>query len=379
MILKPALARISQRVTAARARWRARTMRTPLAVLLAIAVVSLAGGLPAAPPQEATAFPGTEWERIEDPAATGFSRQGLERVREYTADQNTTAVMVIVGGRLLWEYGDIERVSYLASVRKSILAMLYGNYVADGTIDLDKTLEDMEMDDIGGLLPIEKRATVRNLIMASSGVYHPASNPGDSLDDAPPRGSQEPGAYFLYSNWDFNAAGGAFERATGRDIFDALQTDLAEPLGMRDFDRSLHRKGGDMERSVYPSYHMHLSTRDMARIGYLMLRHGNWAGRQLVPRDWVIEISSVLTPVEAMNPEPLKDGPFGYGYMWWVWDGKDAVGALEGAYTGRGAYGQYITVLPALDMVVAHKTVPDATTSWAAYRGILDRLIEARR
>ena len=354
-------------------------MQALLVLLLAVAVVSFPGSLPAAPAQEATVFPGTEWEWIEEPATAGYSRQGLERVLEYTGDQNTTAVMVIVGGKLLWEYGDVERVSYLASVRKSILAMLYGNYVANGTIDLDKTLEQMEMDDIGGLLPIEKRATVRNLIMASSGVYHPASNPGDSLDDAPTRGSQEPGAYFLYSNWDFNAAGGVFERATGRDIFDALQTDLAEPLGMRDFDRSLHRKGGDMERSVYPSYHMHLSTRDMARIGYLMLRHGNWDGRQLVPRDWTIEISSVRTPVEAMNPESLKDGPFGYGYMWWVWDGEDAVGAFEGAHTARGAYGQYITVLPALDMVVAHKTVPEADTSWAAYRGILDRLVEARR
>lgn len=54
----------------------------------------------------------------------------------------------------------------------------------------------------------------------------------------------------------------------------------------------------------------------------------------------------------------------GYGYMWWVWDGPDVVGAFEGAYSGRGAYGQDITVLPALDMVVAHKTAlrPDRQT-----------------
>jgi CubicO group peptidase (beta-lactamase class C family) len=323
-------------------------------------------------------FPGAEWEHIEDPESVGYSREGLEQVRAYTTRQNTSAVMVVVGGRVLWEYGDVEQVSYLASVRKSVLAMLYGNYVADGRIDLDSTLEDMGMDDVGGLLPVEKRATVRHLIMASSGVYHPASNPGDNLADAPERGSQEPGAYFLYSNWDFNAAGGAFEIATGIDIFDALERDLAVPLGMREFDRERHRKGGDLTRSRYPSYHMHMSTRDMARVGYLMLRGGNWDGEQLVPEDWAGEIVSVITPVEEMNPEPLKNGPFGYGYMWWVWDGEDAVGAFEGAYTGRGAYGQYITVLPALDMVVAHKTVPDATTGWDAYQGILDRLVEAR-
>ncbi len=353
---------------------------SPLATMGPVAppvVLAAAPWQAVATPSQEAVFPGEAWERIGDPEDACFSRSGLDRVSAYTAEQNTSAAMAIVGGRVLWEYGNVARVSYLASVRKSILAMLYGNYVADGTIDLDKTLIEMEMDDIGGLTEAERQATVRHLIMASSGIYHPASNPGDNLADAPPRGSQPPGTYFLYSNWDFNAAGGAFERATGRDIFDALESDLAEPLGMQDFDRSLHRKGGDMDRSLYPSYHMHLSTRDMARVGYLMLREGTWHGSQVVPRDWARLIVSVVTPVEKMNPAPLRAGPFGYGYMWWVWDGDAARGAFAGAYTGRGAYGQYITVLPALDLVVAHKTVPDATTSWDAYQGILDRLVEA--
>jgi CubicO group peptidase (beta-lactamase class C family) len=123
---------------------------------------------------------------------------------------------------------------------------------------------------------------------------------------------------------------------------------------------------------------MHLSTRDMARIGYLMLREGNWRGVQVIPRSWARRIVSVVTPVERMNPEPLRQGPFGYGYMWWVWDGEHARGPFAGGYTARGAFGQYITVLPAIDLVVAHKTVPDATTSWDAYQGILDRLVAAR-
>jgi hypothetical protein len=54
------------------------------------------------------------------------------------------------------------------------------------------------MDDIGGLLPVEKKATVRHLITARSGIYHAASNAGDSSADAPDRGSQEPGEYFLH-------------------------------------------------------------------------------------------------------------------------------------------------------------------------------------
>ena len=58
-----------------------------------------------------------------------------------------------------------------------------------------------------------------------------------------------------------------------------------------------------MERSLFPSYHMHLSTRDMARVGYLMLREGNWDGEQIIPAEWARTISSVVTPLEELNPD----------------------------------------------------------------------------
>jgi CubicO group peptidase (beta-lactamase class C family) len=61
-----------------------------------------------------------------------------------------------------------------------------------------------------------------------------------------------------------------------------------------------------------------------------------------------------------MNPPELRSlgtgSRWGYGYMWWVWDAPNSPGPFEGAYTGMGAGGQYITVLPKLDMVIAHKT-----------------------
>ena len=182
--------------------------------------------------------------------------------------------MAVVGGRALYEYGDLTTVSYLASVRKSVLAMLFGKYVANGTIKLNKTLADLKIDDIGGLLPIERTATVADLLGARSGVYHEASNPGDNLADAPPRGSQKPGTYFLYSNWDFNALGTIFEQETGQNIYDALEKDIVRPIGMRDFDRARTSRTGDATRSQHLAYHMNFSTRDMARIGYVMLRNG---------------------------------------------------------------------------------------------------------
>jgi CubicO group peptidase (beta-lactamase class C family) len=342
----------------------------------------LAAALPAAlMGQEAGyVYPGAEWETIANPEDVGYSAEILGKVHKYADAIETTGLVVVVGGRVLLQYGDVEQLSYLASVRKSILAMLYGNYVADGTIDLNWTLEDLGMDDVQGLLPIEKQATVEHLITARSGVYHPASNAGDNTADAPERGSQRPGQYLLYNNWDFNAAGAAFELMTGKNIYDALQTDIAEPIGMQDFDRERQRKSGNTERSQNLAYHMWLSTRDMARIGYLMLREGRWEDTQVIPVWWARRIVSVVTPVEEMNPTYLRYRGFGYGYMWWVWDGERVYPPLAGAYSGRGAYGQYITVLPALDMVIAHKTAvpPARQTPWDEYYGIIRRLVQAR-
>ncbi len=305
-------------------------------------------------------FPERDWEWLPSAEAAGFSRRELEAAARHVGRLPGTGLMVIVGGRVLMQCGDVQHSSYLASVRKSILAILYGKYVADGTIDLAKTLAEMGMDDHEGLLPLERRATIEHLISARSGVYHPASNPGDSLASAPPRGSQTPGTYYLYSNWDFNAAGAAFEAATGKGIFDSLARDLAAPIGMQDFHRDRQRKSGDLTRSRYPAYHMWLSTRDMARVGYLMLRKGQWGATTVIPAEWVDRMVSLSTPVEEMNPDALRKGPFGYGYMWWVYDGPAAQGAYRRAYSAQGAYGQYITVLPELDLVVAYKTDPDA-------------------
>ncbi len=305
-------------------------------------------------------FPEKDWERIEKPESAGYSSARLQGLRSWLESIDTTAMMVAVGGRSLFEYGDLSHLSYLASVRKSILAMLYGKYVENGTIALGRTLRDIELDDLQGLMPQELQATVEHLITARSGVYHPASNSGDSTASAPPRGSQRPGTYYLYNNWDFNAAGAAFEKMTGRDIYDALQADLAQPIGMQDFDRALQRKTGDAKRSQHMAYHMHLSTRDMARVGLLMLRGGEWSGRQVVPRDWVKRIAGLVTPFNEMNPPSYRSlgsgNRWGYGYMWWVWDAPNSPGPFMGAYTGMGAGGQYITILPQLDMVVAHKT-----------------------
>ena len=352
-----------------------RTTRCFLYVVLAVAFV--------APMQSQSVVPGRDWESIEKAESVGFSSERLAAVRTWVSTLDTTAMMIVVSGRTLFAYGDVTHLSYLASGRKSILSLLYGRYVEKGAIALDRTLADLKFTDVGGLLPRERDATIQQLLTARSGVYHPASNGGDDLAHAPPRGSQQPGAHFLYNNWDFNAAGAVFERLTGRDIFDALETELAVPLGMQDFDRARQVKSGNLEASQYLAYPIVLSTRDMARVGLLALHNGRWGDRQVVPAEWMRRTTRLVSPLADMDAafedSPPTVGRWGYGYLWWVWDPLDASDPLAGAFTAWGIGGQYITVVPKLDMVVAHKTDPSTRAEPVARSGQARSGVSARQ
>jgi len=185
-------------------------------------------------------LPGADWDFAR---LAGYTPAGFEAAEAKLVTLPTTSLMVVTGGRVVYRYGDVAQVSYLASARKSVLSMLYGKYVANGTINLDRTMGELGIDEDDGLLPIEKTARVRDLLIASSGVYHKAGSPGDD-PATPARGSQQPGAHFHYNNWDFNVLGAVFEKLTGKSVFAALEQDLARPLGFQDFDLARQRQMG---------------------------------------------------------------------------------------------------------------------------------------
>lgn len=332
-------------------------------------------------------FPDADWVKVK-PESVEHSSAKLEVLRAWLKTQKTTALHVSVKGREIFEYGDVRRTSKIASVRKSVLAMLYGNYVVSGQIDLNKNVMQLGLQDVQPFLEFEKYATLYHLLTARSGIYHPTANK-QLTDLSPRRGSQVPGTYFQYQNWDFNAAGTAFEKLTGKDIFDALEQDLARPIGMQDFDRLKQRKNDEMPVSKHPEYAMYLSTRDMARLGLLMLADGNWAGKQVMPKGWGARITTLATPSSDIHPMQIslrtQGSLWGYGMLWWVWDAPNwpgtVTGPYQGAYTAMGANGQYITVLPAMNLVVAHKVDFDEDgsrqISLSQYHTILQMVIES--
>jgi CubicO group peptidase (beta-lactamase class C family) len=293
-------------------------------------------------------FPGAEWSVVA-PATQGFSQQGIDAAIAYAKQSGATSGMIIHSGLVVGEWGDVSRRSNLYSARKSLLSALIGIAVERGQIHLDDTLAQLGIDDNApSLSPTEKQATIRMMLEARSGVYHPTVYETAAMQSAkPPRYSHAPGTFWYYNNWDFNTVGAIYEKATGNGIFTALKNDIAEPIGMQDYRPSdgHYVSGGAATR--YPAYLIDMSTRDFARFALLYLHDGNWRGRQVVPANWVAE-----------STRPYSDTHTGgYGYMWWTSDpaiGPRGANAelLRPAYWADGHLGQYAVVVPSLDLVV---------------------------
>jgi len=300
-------------------------------------------------------FPGAHWETTVGPAEAGWDVEKLAEVRGFARGAGSTSLMVIHQGRIVTSYGAPERVSILASVRKSLLSALYGIHVAAGTIDLSATLEQLGIDDNEpSLTSAEKSATIADLLRSRSGIYHPANSSTEwEHSQIPPRGSHRPGTYWCYNNWDFNALGTIYEQLVGRSMFVDFKERIADEIGMQDFEPKDGRYIGQYY-SKHSAYHFHMSGRDLARFALLFLNGGSWNGKQIVPSVWVAE----STRAHSWTP-----GGLGYGYMWWVGLFKPVrTVAEEHSYSARGYRGQIAQIFPDLDLIFVHRYAPTADT-----------------
>lgn len=280
-----------------------------------------------------------------------WNEVGMKKSREFSKTLDTAAVVIIQHGEVVDQWGAVAMPINCHSIRKSILSALYGLHVEKGTINLDATLQQLGIDDNEpSLTEVERSATVRDLLKARSGVYHPALYETAGMKaKRPKRGSHPPGAFWYYNNWDFNASCTVFENLTARSIFEDFELQFAKPLGMRDFRRGRDGVYVTGANSVHPAYPFYLSARDLAKLGQLMLQRGAWDGKQLIPEAWVIESTKSYSDAGESG---------GYGYMWWIAvDGRlfPGVSLPEGSYAARGNRGQYLVVIPEWDMVVCHR------------------------
>ena len=325
-------------------------------------------------------YPGKTWEKVKKPEDLGYSSEKLAKAQEFSKTLKTAAVTIIVNGVVLDEWGDVDSLFLTHSMRKSALSALYGKYVEDGTINIDKTLAELGIDDEPVLSEQEKTATIRDCLKARSGVFHTAEAENDAMHKLkPPRDMFKPGEFWIYNNWDFNVLGTIFEKLTGKKIFQAFKDDIADPIQMEQFSIE-NGESFKTGRSIHEAYMFVISAHDLARFGLLMLRKGKWNDKQVIPANWVKESTTYFSDATIYKGD-------GYGYMWWVAKDNNKFPHLpnvklkEGTYSARGMGGHFVVVIPEYDMVFVHRVntfLPENSVTTKDVGTLLSMILDAR-
>lgn len=314
------------------------------------------------------------WERA-DPGASGFDAKALcDALREAAKGEiNIHGIVVERHGRLVAELyrrgkdrpmGNLftREVEFgptdlhdMRSVSKSVVSLLVGVAIGRGRIaGVTTPVLDFYPRDQDLRTPARSAITIEHLLTMSSGLawkeevttYGTRANnethllwawsPYRYVLDRPM--DAVPGERFNYSGGDNTLLADILERATGKDLRELARTELFGPLGIESWEWVT-----DLYGRPVPFAGLRLRPRDLAKIGRMVLDHGQWRGRQVVPSGWV---AASLAPHIATG-----DGAQ-YGFQWWggsvQWHGKRIAWS---AAIGNG--GQRLYVLPELDMAVA--------------------------
>lgn len=313
------------------------------------------------------AWPGAEWDMsgIDDEGAA--ARRDL-RLR--MAASLSFALHVSKAGRVIADLGATDVPVRCQSVRKALMNGLVGVAVAKGMFAIDSTMAELGIDDLDPLSAVERSATVRDLLEARSGIYHPAAAQQNPHPLIPERHSAEPGSRWAYNNWDFNALGTIVRSATGKSTFEAFDDWFARPLRMQDFAPDSCDETPE-EMSAHPAYRFRISGRDLARFGLLFLRHATWGAADLLPERWVAESTQ---PRSLVTP-PYDEFAASFGRLWWIGHERDMDGRRW--YAALGGIGHVVAVIPDDDVVVVHRNLDrSGIPKWDA---VLPLLQSARR
>ena len=149
------------------------------------------------------------------------------------------------------------------------------------------------------------------------------------------------GAGYSYSSPAPHIASIVLRHVTGMELKDYIDTRLAKPMGWGPWDYCLHR--GDVRMphaNGAGSIAVHAT--DALRFGYCLLREGRWAGRRLVPADYIVQCRQP-SPHNPHTPFSLQFEHNADGHV---------AGAPRDAFYKSGAGGFGIFIVPSLDLVI---------------------------
>lgn len=299
----------------------------------------------------------------------------LEGARAYAFQEGkeTQGVVVVRRGTIVaeWYEPGRDRTSFATSwsVAKSFTSALIGIAIAEGLIEnVDVGMaaffpdwrgtpkETMSLRDVlsmaSGLLWAEdytldgrRSDVIQMIVVERDHLAYAASRPLEVV----------PGTRFSYSSGDTMLLSGVLEAVTGGLAGRYAQEKLFEPIGMAPVEWWRDASGSTVTYCCLDT-----PTREFARLGLLYLHGGRWDGRRVLPAEWV---------AESTSPNRVDDG---YGFQWWL-IGRTDPGLPADLYAALGHDGQFLYVVPSLDLVVVrsghydkHEGEPMAEASlWA--------------
>jgi CubicO group peptidase (beta-lactamase class C family) len=278
------------------------------------------------------------------------------------------------------------------SVTKSVTSALVGIALADHKLkSLDQTVGELLATHLPpNADPRLRRVTIQQLLTMTSGLGSDARPGGrDELRWNRMLGSRDwvrhilgrrlettPGASFAYSSAGSHLLSAMVADATGQPLLAYARAKLFAPLGIAT-DNALvqavrHWPPTPAELAAYEQapvawptdpqgYHLgfawlKLPARDLAKFGYLYLNGGRWDRTQVVPAGYM------RASVQPHSKPPSSGPEDGYGYQWWT-TSVDA----HPSFFAAGAGGQFIQVIPELDLVVVITSDADQERSYPQF------------
>jgi len=310
-------------------------------------------------------WPTEKWPRS-TPAEQKLNTETLNElvnlIREGSKFPQQHSLLIVRNGYLVLEeyFGGnkAESTHMLQSVSKSFTSALIGIAIEQGKI---KNVEEKILDffpDVNDIKNMDDRKTsikLKDLLTMRSGTdYHErgADSPHYQLNKLE-RGwdifylnrpmESNPGTRFLYDSGGVILMSAILKSRTGMhaDVF--AEKYLFPPLGIKKSFWFRNREG-----HPHTGGGLNLRPLDMAKFGLLYLRKGKWEDKQVVPEWWVEEsFKKHITFTGARRGTAT-----GYGYLWWIQQPDPEGSGKEDIISARGAYGQYIFIIPEHDMVV---------------------------
>jgi CubicO group peptidase (beta-lactamase class C family) len=384
-----------------------RRLQTTVLGLLSVAGSALWTPVAGADSAASSYFPPPEsqggWRMVKNGAEIesvgGMDRHRIGELREWLlqSDNRPFAAVVIRRGTIVLQVErgnsavtDSRRVASVSKAIGATVLAIASERSQQGLTPRKMRFDDLAFDFIPWAQPLsdprKAQITVRQLLNHTSGLCPEALGApndgswdyilGHSDDARTAKLAFDPGTACGYSTHGLVHASLVCETVTGKPYDEFAIEALFRPLGIETWWFQFY-DGGRVGRK--PSHGLGLPARELARIGYCMLRGGRWGETQVIP-EWFVEQTGRASH-EVTTPEmrwKLNPAVFTLGWelpaRHFPESKKPIAGIPADARYKPGSGGQLLAFVPSLDLVIARQT--GGSGQWE-YEEYLRRACEA--